>query len=209
MNLVAEGEATTAFRVGRNRPNKRTNRRALEGEPMWNRFTTDEGWAIIVAAADEEAEAVLQRDRVVNCFALADLLPPFRRYTRVSLATRAQTGQWAALLIVEHPEVNVLATSGHADGTAALLAHLGLPAAPLIQALPEHWPLLAGRFELPPGPRDLLRMSLTAQTFQRPARPGLPVAERLTTDDLNALLALYDLFPTGHFRPDLLDEGLF
>lgn len=176
---------------------------------MWNYMTTDEGWRITVAATNDEAYAVLKQDRVVNCFAIADLLPPFRKHTRVSLATHAQTGQWATLLIVEHPEVNVLATSGQAEGVAALLAQLGLPAIPLIQTLPEHWPLLAARYDLPPNPRDLLRMSLTAQTFQRPTQPDLPVAERLTKHDLLALLALYDLFPTGHFRPGLLDEGLF
>jgi ribosomal protein S18 acetylase RimI-like enzyme len=176
---------------------------------MWNYYTTDGGWRITVAATNDKAYAVLKQDRVVNCFAIADLLPPFRQYTRISLASHQESGQWAALLIVEHPDVHVLATSGHADGVAALLAHLGLPAGPLIQAQPEHWPLLSTRYDLPASPRDLLRMRLTAQTFQRPARPALPEAERLTKSDLLPLLALYDLFPTGHFRPDLLDEGVF
>jgi ribosomal protein S18 acetylase RimI-like enzyme len=176
---------------------------------MWNYHTTDDGWRVTVAATNDEAYAVLKQDRVVNCFAIADLLPPFRQHTRVSLAAHQESGQWAALLVVEHPDVNVLATSGHAEGVAALLAHLGLPARPLIQALPEHWSLLVTRFDLPASPRDLLRMRLTAQTFQRPAQPDLPKAARLTKSDLPALLALYDLFPTGHFRPDLLDEGVF
>lgn len=176
---------------------------------MWNYFTTDDGWRITVAATNEEAYPVLKQDHIVHCFAIADLLPPFRQYTRISLAEHAQTGQQATLLIVEHPEVNVLATSGQAEGVAALLEHLDLPAAPLLQALPEHWPLLATRYDLPPGARELLRMRLTAQTFQRLTQPALPVAERMTKDDLPALLALYDLFPTGHFRPGLLEEGLF
>lgn len=176
---------------------------------MWNDYTTDDGWRVTVAAADDEAYAVLRQDRVVNCFALADLLPPFRQHTRISLAQQEQRGQWAALLVVEHPAVNILATSGQAEGVAALLAHLSLPARPLIQAQPEHWPLLASRYDLPASPRDLLRMRLTAQTFQYPARPASPEAERLTKADLPALQVLYDLFPTGHFRPDLLDEGIF
>ncbi len=176
---------------------------------MWDHHTTDDGWQITVAATNDEAYAVLKQDRVVNCFALADLLPPFRQYTRISLASRAQTGQTATLLIVEHPAVYVLATSGQATGVAALLAHLGLPAAPLIQALPEHWPLLESYYDLPSSPRDLLRMNLTAQTFRPPAQPASPRAERLTSADLPALLDLYTLFPNGHFRPDLLDEGLF
>ncbi len=176
---------------------------------MWNNYTTDDGWRVTVAAANDEAYAVLKQDRVVNCFAIADLLPPFRQHTRISLAQREQRGQWATLLIVEHPDVYVLATSGQAEGVAALLAHLSLSARPLVQALPEHWPLLASRYDLPERPRDLLRMRLTAQSFQRPARPDLPAAERLAKGDLPALLALYDLFPTGHFRPDLLDEGVF
>ncbi len=175
---------------------------------MWNHDTTEEGWQITVAATNDEAEPLLQQDRVVNCFALADLLPPFRQHTRISLAAHAQSGQTATLLIVEHPALCVLATSGQAAGVAALLARLGLPAAPLIQALPEHWPLLASHYDLPASPRDLLRMNLTAQTFQRPAS-ALPLAERLTKADLPALLTLYELFPKGHFRPDLLDDGLF
>ena len=176
---------------------------------MWNYYTTDEGWRITVAATNEEAYPVLKQDRVVHCFAIADLLPPFRQYTRISLAEHTQTGQQATLLIVEHPEVYVLATSGHAEGVAALLAHLGLPAAPLLQALPEHWPLLSPYYNLPARARKLLRMRLTEQTFQRPTEPTLPVAERMTKDDLPALLALYDLYPAGHFRPGLLEEGLF
>jgi ribosomal protein S18 acetylase RimI-like enzyme len=78
----------------------------------------------------------------------------------------------------------------------------------MIQTMPEHWPLLAAHYDLPASPRDLLRMNLTAQTFQRP-KSALPTAERLTKVDLPALLTLYDLVPKGHFRPDLLDEGLF
>ncbi len=176
---------------------------------MWNSYSTVEGWQITVDATNDEAYTVLKQDRVVNCFAIADLLPPFRQYTRISLAVQPPGAQWAALLIVEHPEVYVLATSGHPEGVRALLAHQGLPAAPLIQALPEHWPLLATRFDLPPTPRDLLRMSLSAQTFQCPEPSALPAAERLSAADLPALLSLYDLFPNSHFRPGLLEEELF
>ncbi len=115
---------------------------------MWNKFTTDDGWQITIAASNDEAEPLLQQDRVINSFALADLLPPFRQHTRISLAAHAQSGQSATLLIVEHPALCILATSGQAEGVAALLAHLGLPAAPMIQTLPEHWPLLAAHYTL-------------------------------------------------------------
>jgi GNAT superfamily N-acetyltransferase len=175
---------------------------------VWNNSTTDDGWQITVAATNDEADPLLQLDRVVNCFALADLLPPFRQHTRISLAAHAQSGETATLLMLEHPALCVLATSGQAAGVAALLAHLSLPAIPLIQALPEHWPLLACHYELPVSPRDLLRLNLTAQTFQRPSSP-LPPAERLTRADLPALLDLYEFFPKGHFLPGLLDEGVF
>ncbi len=168
----------------------------------------DEAWHTMADATNEAAYAVLQQDRVVNCFAIADLLPPFRQHTRVALATHTQSGQWAALLVVEHPQIYVLAPSGQPEGVAALLARLDLPATPLIQAQPEHWPLLAPYYDLPTSPRDLLRMGLTAQTFQR-QQPTAPAAERLSPADLPALLALYDRFSSNHFRPDLIEEGLF
>jgi GNAT superfamily N-acetyltransferase len=176
---------------------------------MFQHTTTDDGWRITIAASNDEAYAVLKQDRVWNCFAIADLLPPFRQYTRISLAQHPQTGQRGALLIVEHPDVYVLSPSGAPAGVAALLARLGLPAHPMIQAQPEHWPLLAPYYDLPLSKRELWRMGLSAQTFQQPAPDALPAAERLTPSDLPALLALYDLFPTNHFRPDLLKEGLF
>ncbi|HEY7348698.1 MAG TPA: GNAT family N-acetyltransferase [Ktedonobacterales bacterium] len=177
---------------------------------MWNELTTDEGWRITVAATNEEAYPILTRDRIMNCFALADLLPPFRQYTRVSLASRAQTGQEAALLIVEHPELNILSPTGHPEGVAALLMSLGLPASPVIHTPVEHWARLASYYDLPASGRDLLRMSLTAQTFQRPSLPpALPAAQRMTKDDLPALLALYDLYPATHLRPALVEEGVF
>jgi GNAT superfamily N-acetyltransferase len=175
---------------------------------MGNTFTTDEGWQIILAATNEEAEPVLLKDRVVNCFSLADLLPPFRQHTRIALAAHAHSGQTATLLIVEHPEVNVLATSGQGAGVAALLAQADLPAAPLIQALPEHWTLLWPSYDLPVHRRVLLRMHVSAHTFQRPASAS-PIAERLGANDLPALRDLYAHYPEAHFRPDLIEEGLF
>jgi len=174
-----------------------------------NSFTTDGGWQITAAATNEEAAPVLQQDRVVNCFALADLLPPFRQHTRIALATHGESGQTAMLLIVEHPELCVLAMSGQGEGIALLLAQADLPAAPLIQALPQHWPLLWPYYDLPANRRLLLRMNLSAQTFQRPAHAALPVAERMGANDLPALRALYALYPEGHFRPSLIEEGLF
>jgi GNAT superfamily N-acetyltransferase len=176
---------------------------------MLKQETTSAGWQITPDAPNEQAYAALKGDRVVNCFALADLLPPFRQHTRIALATQPHTGQAASLLIVEHPQVNILSPAGEVEGVAALLAQVDLPAAPVIQTPPEHWPLLARHYALPPRARDLLRMSLTARTFQHPAPSSGPAAERLTKDDLPAMLPLYDFFPNGHFRPELVEEELF
>ena len=54
-------------------------------------------------------------------------------------------------------------------------------------------------------------MAVTPTSFLPPrqAPTSTPPAERLTTADLPALAALYSLYPTGHFRPDVLEHGVF
>jgi ribosomal protein S18 acetylase RimI-like enzyme len=176
---------------------------------MLQQDTPWDGWHITPDATNDEAYPIFKQDPILNCFALADLLPPFRQYTRIAIASHPQTAREASLLIVEHPQIKILSTAGNGEGMAALLANVDLPASTVIQVPSQHWWLLHPYYTLPPKMRLLRRMALSAQTFQRPAQGTLPVAERMTKEDLPELRALYTLFPTGHFRPELIDEGLF
>jgi len=170
---------------------------------------TDAAWRITLDASDDDAYAVLKQDRIWNCFAIADLLPPFRAYTQIAIASHAQASQVAICLVVQHPQVHVLSSSGHPEGVAALLARLALPEHPLIQTPQEHLALFEPYYRLPPQCRALLRMAVSARAFRRPAHLPSPVVERLTKADVPALLALYSVYPENHFRPDLVEEGLF
>jgi ribosomal protein S18 acetylase RimI-like enzyme len=165
-------------------------------------------WSITPDAANDEAYTVLNQDRIVNCFALADLLPPFQHYTRIAIAAQAQTRRVASLLIVKHPQVQVLASFGDSEGVAALLASVDLPAQTLIQTLPEHWPLFQPYYALPASARELLRMKVSASTFRR-LEQAAATPEYLRLRDLPAALALYDHFPASHFRPALLNDQMF
>lgn len=170
--------------------------------------TTLPDWQITINASDAEAGAVLSQDRVWNCFALADLLPPFREYSQVAIARQPGAADCAACLVLRHPALTVLSPFGAPDGVAAILARLDLPALALLQTQEVHLPLLQQYYRFQPGERVLLRMGVAADTF---LPPGAPQAqpERLTSADLTAVQALYAYFPETHFRDDLLEHGVF
>ncbi|HKD74347.1 MAG TPA: hypothetical protein VKB76_02585, partial [Ktedonobacterales bacterium] len=80
-------------------------------------------WRVATDVNDDEAAATLARDRIWNCFAIADLAPPMRAYSQYAVA---YTGDepLAACLVVRHPAFNVLIPDGAAEGVAAILAQL-------------------------------------------------------------------------------------
>jgi ribosomal protein S18 acetylase RimI-like enzyme len=165
-------------------------------------------WQVAINVSDDEAYAVLRQDRLWNCFAIADLAPPFHDYSQVAFARQVDSGQHAACFVLQHPALTVVSPYGPDQGVAAILARLTLPRQALIQAQATHLPLLEAYYQLLPGWRELLRMAVSAQTFHPPAStPGLPV-ERLTPADLEALRDLYALYPENHFRADQLEHGI-
>jgi ribosomal protein S18 acetylase RimI-like enzyme len=171
--------------------------------------TADTGWQVTLDATDEEAYAVLARDRVWNCFALADLEPPFRAYSQVAIARQDGSEEGGACLVVRHPALTVVSPYGADAGVAAILARLALPRQTLIQAQAAHLPLLEKYYRFLPGWRELLRMGVSAGAFRPPASMLAGVVERLTLNDLAGLHDLYALYPENHFRDDLLREGVF
>lgn len=170
--------------------------------------TAHANWQVTLDAGDAEAVAVLAQDRVWNCFALADLLPPFREYSRVAIARQINGEACAACLILRHPALTVISPAGAAEGVVAILAGLDLPERALLQVQEIHLPLLQKYYRFHPGQRSLLRMAVTADTFLLPAATLVP-PERLTPADLQALQTLYAHFPETHFRADLPAHGVF
>lgn len=166
------------------------------------------GWEVIPDAADADAYAVLRGDRVWNCFALADLAPPFRAWTVIAIGRETGGGRDAACLILRQPGLTVVSPSGAAPGVAAILARIDLPARALIQVRGEHLPAIERHYRLDPGARALLRMAVTPATF-RPVPPSGPRVDPLAPADRAMVGALYAHFPENHFRPDALRHGVF
>lgn len=166
-------------------------------------------WRVALNVSDEEAAAVLERNRIWNCFALADLLPPFRAYSQYAIATRPGSKRSAAFLVLQHPAFSVISPSGASGGVAAILSQLSLPEQTLIQAQQQHVKLLKRYYHFSAGWRELLRMAVKAATFVPPALPAALPVERLTPADAATLVNFYKLYPEAHFRPDQLEHGVF
>lgn len=164
-------------------------------------------WQIRDDTEDGEARALLERDRVWNCFALADLLPPFRQYARFATAARPGEQAAALLLIIQHPGFTAISPFGDADGVAAILGQTALPSSALVQTLAAHRALLEAVYRPAPIWRETLRMAVTTQTFV--PRPGQERVELLTEADGAEVSGFYRLFPETPFRPDLLEQGSF
>lgn len=164
-------------------------------------------WQIHDDTGDDETHALLEQDRIWNCFALADLLPPVRAYTRFLTARRQGEKPSALLLIVRHPEIKVISPFGETAGVAALLAQSDLPDFTLVQTTAAHRSLLEAFFRPLPIWDEMLRMAVTAQTFT--SLSGHERVTRLATDDSAEVSDLYQLFPESHFRTELLAQGSF
>jgi ribosomal protein S18 acetylase RimI-like enzyme len=169
-----------------------------------------EHWRVALEVGEDEAYAVLARDRVWNCFAIADLVPPFRAYSNVAVAHHSDGAECAACLVVRHPAFTVVSPYGAPAGVAAILARLDLPQWTLIHARDEHLPLIERSYRCPAGWRAMLRMAVTAETL-RPFASSTsgPVVSRLGGEDVPALRELYALYPESVFRGDEVAHGVF
>ena len=162
---------------------------------------------------DGEIQALLERDRVWNSFALADLLPPLWQYTRFVTAAHPGEPPSALVMSIQHPGFSAVSPFGAGAGVAAILDRISLPQRTLVQTTAAHRPLLERRYRPAPAWLEMLRMAVTERTFT-PAAVDERVTHvahvaRLGAADGAEVDELYRLFPEGHFRPDLLDEGVF
>ncbi len=165
-------------------------------------------WQIEPDVDDRAAYAVLAEDRAWNGYSIADLVPPFRTYTQVALARRDAAPPSAACLFLRHPAFKAIVPHGDAAGLAAILAAVDLPQTAYLLARPPHLPPIERHYTFPKGREEMLRMIVTARTF-RPPDGKIAAVERLTPDDLPALLDLYASYGANAFNADQLTHGLF
>jgi GNAT superfamily N-acetyltransferase len=170
-------------------------------------LTTDSSWVVNPDATEEAAYVALASDRIWNAFAIADLEPPFRAFSRIALARRAGADPSACCLFVESPALNVAVPHGYAAGIAAILSTVAVPTCTSFQIRADHVPPVAHRYDFVSERRVLVRMAIDASGF-RPAAssPGLV---RLSPSDLDDLLDLYAGYPENHFSAIQLKHGVY
>jgi RimJ/RimL family protein N-acetyltransferase len=164
-------------------------------------------WQIEPDASDQVAYAAMAGDRVWNAFAIADLEPPFRKYSRFAVARLPGADQTAVCLLFESPEFNVTAPYGEPEGVAAILAAVKLPTPTGVMVRPEHEESIDRWYDFPRGRQLMIRMATDAASC-RPAPPAAGLFQ-LNTTDLEELLALYEEYPGNHFAPIQLEHGLY
>lgn len=168
------------------------------------------GWRINPDAADDEAHAILLQDPVWNCFALADLEPPWREYSQFATAYQEESNEYAICLILRHPIIGqVLSPFGMEEGVAAILQHIALPERPLIQAQEMHISLLQHYYGPETSWKSLLRMAIPSSSLQFLAHVPSPLVKQLTTSDLPALRNLYVRHLESMFSADLFTQGIY
>jgi RimJ/RimL family protein N-acetyltransferase len=167
----------------------------------------EENWEIDADASGEVAYAAMAGDRVWNAFAIADLEPPFRKYSKFAVAQQPGRARSATCLLFESPAFNVVAPYGEPEGVAAILAAVELPTTTGVMVRPEHEKSIDRWYNFPRGWQLMIRMATDKANFR--SAPLVPGLFRLNTADLEELLALYEEYPGNHFVPIQLEHGLY
>lgn len=157
-------------------------------------------------ADDEAAYAAFAADRLWNGYSIADLESPFRAYARIAVARARAGAPHAACLFLRHPSFSSIIPTGDPAALAAILAAADLPEAAFLLARSLHLPVLERYFTFGDS-HSMLRLSVNRQTFRPPEHRE--AVERLSLDDLPALLDLYAGYNGNAFNPDQLRSGPF
>ena len=165
-------------------------------------------WQLDLAADDAVAYAALATDVIWNGYGIADLVPPYRAYTQVSVARRAGDAAQATYVILRHPVFNALIGAGDADGLAALLAAVALPTTALLMVPGPLLPTIEQFWHFRTGPLAMVRMQITSATF-RPVPDWATVATRMTVADVADLQAFYAEHGGVHFTTEQVTDGPF
>lgn len=167
-------------------------------------------WQITSDANNDQAYSILSQDPVWNCFALASLELPLRKYSQFAIASQDGSKERAICFILRHPILGqFLSPFGAEEGIAAILARIVLPSHPLIQAQQLHIPLLKRSYPPETTWKSLLRMAISSNSW-RPLHtmPPRPI-KHLDLSDVSALKNLYGQHPESAFSADLFTQGLF
>jgi RimJ/RimL family protein N-acetyltransferase len=169
-------------------------------------------WHIKQDATDEEAETILLRDPVWNCFALADLEPPLRNYSQFPVARQDGSSEHALCLILRHPIIGqVISPYGNEEGVAAILNQVALPERVLIQAQERHFPLLQRHYRPESNWRSMLRMAIPPSSQPSPSQlpaPPQPI-KQMSMADVPALEALYAQHGEAPLSAELFARAIF
>jgi len=162
------------------------------------------GWWARPSEDPDEIRGLLNEDRGYAAYALGDLSPGFREYSRWYVAGRGRRPE-ALILLFERLNPPALFCFGPADGVLAAAARADLPERVYFTGLDEHVDAAASwlRFE---GRIPMWRMVVSPEDF-RPM--GLERARRLGMDDLPALSRLYMHGGADAFAPYQLEQGVF
>lgn len=162
------------------------------------------GWVVETDVDDAVAQAAFATDRLWCGYAIADLEPPFRTYTRVAVARRGSAV--AACLVLRYPTFNAVVPHGPHAGLDAILDRIQLPRETSLFALEDHLATLRRRVTYD-DPEPMLRLAVDRASFRPfPRRTGV---ERLHADDGPALTELYATYAANVFHPDQLADGVF
>ena len=166
-----------------------------------------DAWQVTGDVEDEIAYAIFSEDRIWNGYSIADLDPPFRPYTEVAIAQWSDQLPTAACLVLRHPAFCSVVPHDAPEGVAAILAKIDLPETTYLLAQPAHLPPFRQHY-LINGGNEMLRMAVSAATFQAPAGSSAQ-ATRLEHSDLAALRWLYLQYGGNAFNDDQLIHGVF
>jgi RimJ/RimL family protein N-acetyltransferase len=181
-------------------------------KPGGNMARSTNRWHVSQDATNEEAEAILVRDPVWNCFALADLEPPLRNYSQFHVARQEEGDEHAICLILRHPIIGqVISPYGNDEGIAAILNQVALPERVLIQAQERHFPLLQHHYQPETNWRSLLRMAIPSPSHLSLAQihtPPHPI-KQMDMADVPALEVLYARYGENPFSAELFARAVF
>lgn len=169
-------------------------------------------WHVSQDTTNEEAEVMLLRDPVWNCFALSDLEPPLRNYSQFPVARQNSSSEQAICLILRHPIIGqVISPYGNEEGVAAILNQVDLPERVLIQAQERHFPLLQRYYRPETSWRALLRMAIPSASHLSLAQAHTPPqsVKQMGMADVPALEELYAQYGENPFSAELFARAVF
>ena len=167
-------------------------------------------WHVIQDATNDEAEAILLRDPVWNCFALADLEPPLRNYSQYPVARLDGSNEQAICLILRHPVIGqVISPYGNEEGIAAILNEVTLPERVLIQAQERHFPLIQRHYQPETRWRSLLRMAIPSSPQLSLVKTPPRSIKQMGMADVPALQELYAQYGENPLSAELFAHAIF